>query len=381
MKTEYWRVDGPDDSQIQAAGRILRGGGLVAFPTETVYGLGANGFDAEAVAGVYRAKGRPADNPLILHVSSVDEAKALTDDWCPAAELLARELWPGPLTLILAAKSSIPAIVTAGLDTVAVRYPSEPIALALIRAAGVPIAAPSANTSGKPSPTSGDHVLADLGGRIDVILDGGPCAIGIESTIVDLTVTPPVILRPGDITCERLSDILSEVRLYATSTVDPGSAPDTDAQAAPAPKAPGMKYRHYAPWAPVTVLEGEPEAIAQYIKGHIFGKGRAGGVDAACSDSTKVGLLLSEDTWAVLADKGISVRDADFRRHFYRDMGSRSKPEVMGRRLYDSLRACDREAVSHIYAEACTDEGRGAAVLNRLGKAASATIKCQDRES
>gem|GEM_PF-1772 len=447
--TQRWRVDDPGDPRIIEAGRVIREGGLVAFPTETVYGLGANGLDAGAVAGIYRAKGRPADNPLILHVASVAEAKELAASWSGAAQRLADKLWPGPLTLVLPAAAHIPPIVTAGLDTVAIRYPSDPVALALIEAAGVPVAAPSANASGRPSPTRAGHVMDDLAGSIDVVIDSGPCKVGLESTILDLTVEPPVILRPGDVTREALIRIIGEVRAEGPEPADhaiaestepadhavaestepadgasagsPGladraaaesqalageafiesQAPDARAvassPAAAPPKAPGMKYRHYAPKAKVVALQGEPHAVAAYITAELsrLSAEAGAGADAVAGADTeavavagaeaeaglpmargllKAGLLLSRETLALLPS-GLAERLNDGELHYTRDMGSRDKPGEMAAILYDALRACDGEGVDIIYAEACSAEGQGAAVLNRLRKAAGGIVK------
>lgn len=362
IKTAYWRAAGPEDPKIKEAGRMIREGRLVAFPTETVYGLGANGLDAEAVAGIFEAKGRPADNPLILHVASIADAKALAGTWSEKARRATEEFWPGPLTVVLSAAGHIPKAVTAGLDTVAIRYPSSRVALALIEAAGVPVAAPSANTSGRPSPTRAEHVLEDMDGLIDVIIDGGPCEVGFESTIIDLSVEPPAILRPGGTTREALSRILGEIR--AEEKQGAGGAECRDKERVP--KAPGMKYRHYAPKARVTVLQGGPYAVAAFVAGLLRGADRAPG--------WKAGLLLCEETWRVMP---LWAREASSEkgRFFCRDMGGRNRPGEMGRILYDAFRACDKENAAEIFVEACTAEGQGEAVLNRLRKAAGDNIK------
>jgi L-threonylcarbamoyladenylate synthase len=360
--TQHWRIYDAGDPRITDAGRMIREGRLVAFPTETVYGLGANGLDEKAVAGIYEAKSRPADNPLILHVASVEDAKALTTEWGDKAARLADKLWPGPLTIVLPAAAHIPDIVTAGLDTIAIRYPSDPIALALIEAAGVPVAAPSANASGRPSPTRAEHVLEDMAGRIDVVLDNGPCKVGLESTILDLSVELPAVLRPGDITIEALRRIIGEVR----AGEDQGANTDyRDGERGIAPKAPGMKYRHYAPRAPVAVLQGEYQAVARYVEESLLMQ-TVTSKDGAVRQKT--GLLLSEETWLILAGKGIQPEDQEA--YYCRDMGSHDRPREMGTLLYEALRACDREGTDRIYVEACSPEGQGAAVLNRLRKAA-----------
>lgn len=367
-----WHIQNAADPRIKEAGRILREGGLVAFPTETVYGLGANGLDGPAAARIFAAKRRPADNPLILHVASLEQAKALASEWSPKAQLAAEKLWPGPLTLIVPAAEHIPKEVTAGLSTVAIRYPDHPIALALIRAAGVPVAAPSANRSGRPSPTLAEHVLEDLGDQVQVILDGGPCRVGLESTILDVSVEPPAILRPGEITAEALSRLLGPVRAEQPHGVKPlpGQFSDgTETAAKPAdekgPKAPGMKYRHYAPKAPVTLLAGTPEKTADYLKSALAAETAYELAEGREKPAGRIGLLLTEETWDIL-----NKDRANWHEDFYcRSMGSFHHPKDMGRLLYDELRRCDQEGIRHIYIEACSRQGSGAAVMNRLVKA------------
>ena len=364
IATRRWRIESPGDPRIAEAGRIIREGGLVAFPTETVYGLGANGLDGEAVAGIYQAKGRPADNPLILHVASVAEAQGLALSWSDKAGRLADSFWPGPLTMIVPAAGCIPRIVTAGLDTVAIRCPAEPVALALIKAAGVPVAAPSANISGRPSPTRADHVMEDLSGKIHIVIDGGPCQVGLESTILDLTVEPPQILRPGAVTREALIRVIGEVRKEGE-----GFEEGEDKPSAPPPKAPGMKYRHYAPKAPAAILLGEPSALAVYVGEAVA---RIKETNLGDIPGRKTALLLCQETWHILENNGLEPeKDGRF---YCRDMGSRDRPGEMGSRLYDALRACDSEGAGFIYVEACSAEGQGAAVMNRLRKAAGNRI-------
>ena len=261
METEYFdlrdtrRPGNETEKLIARAAEILRGGGLVAFPTETVYGLGANGLDAAAVKKIFEAKGRPQDNPLILHVPSAQWLCRCCEDVPTIAYELARRFWPGPLTMILRRNPIVPDATTAGLDTVAMRCPDHPVALALLREAGVPVAAPSANRSGRPSCTCAQDVREDMDGRVDGIVDGGPCAVGVESTILDLTCDPPRLLRPGGLPLEELEAVLGHVEIDQAVT-----AP---LKAGEQPKAPGMKYRHYAPKAPVTVVAGGPEASAE----------------------------------------------------------------------------------------------------------------------
>ncbi|MDR3296295.1 MAG: threonylcarbamoyl-AMP synthase [Clostridiales Family XIII bacterium] len=258
-------VDAARAAVGRAAG-ILRGGGLVAFPTETVYGLGADAFNEAAVRKVYAAKGRPQDNPMIVHIARASDVGALTSALSPDMVKLIECFWPGSLTLIVKKRADVPAAVTGGLDTVAVRMPDDPVAAELIRQAGTPVAAPSANLSGKPSPTKAAHVIRDLGGRIDVILAGGECRVGIESTVLDLSGETPVILRPGAVTADQIADILGK-EVETDPALLRRDVPDglTGADAAAAPKAPGMKYRHYAPNAEMLVLEGRRDRVKNEI--------------------------------------------------------------------------------------------------------------------
>lgn len=248
-------VDNIDMDTINQAGEIIRQGGLVAFPTETVYGLGADALNEEAAAKIYAAKGRPSDNPLIAHIADLEMLKPLVEEIPPVAEKLMDAFWPGPMTLIFNKSNLVPKDTTGGLDTVAVRYPNHPIAQALIKAAGVSIAAPSANLSGKPSPTLGEHVIDDMDGRIDMIIDGGMVGMGLESTIIDVTVNPPMILRPGFITYEMVKEIVPD----ATEDRTIFTKPTKEFK----PKAPGMKYRHYAPSADYTIYKGDEVKVAE----------------------------------------------------------------------------------------------------------------------
>ncbi|MGN1004260.1 MAG: L-threonylcarbamoyladenylate synthase, partial [Oscillospiraceae bacterium] len=238
-------------SDIQQAAAVLKRGGLLGIPTETVYGLGADGLNPGAVAHIFEAKGRPQDNPLILHISTADWLERYCRDIPSAAYALADRFWPGPLTMILKRRDMVPDVVTAGLDTVGMRCPAHPVCRAIISAANTPVAAPSGNTSGRPSPTTAAHMLSDMDGKIDAIVDGGACAVGVESTIIDLTCTPPRLLRPGGITLEQLESVLGEVAVDDAVRRQMGEGEK--------PRAPGMKYRHYAPKAPVTVVKGAPE--------------------------------------------------------------------------------------------------------------------------
>ena len=322
---------------IQTAADLLRTGGLVGIPTETVYGLGANGLDPAAVGRIFQAKGRPQDNPLILHIPGADWLERYCRDIPAAAYELARRFWPGPLTMVLRRRDNVPDQVTAGLDTVGMRCPAHPLCRAVIQAADVPVAAPSGNTSGRPSPTTAAHMLEDMDGRIDAILDGGPCSVGVESTIVDLTCTPPRLLRPGGITLEQLRAALGEVAVDPAVTRLMG--------AGERPRAPGMKYRHYAPKAPVTVVTGEPERSAAYIAAH------AGPGD---------GVICFEEFLPMYAGGARPVMS----------LGPAGDKGEQARRVLDALRAVDHTAVSAIWAQCPDSGGIGLAVTNRLNKAA-----------
>ncbi len=322
---------------IQTAADLLRIGGLVGIPTETVYGLGANGLDPAAVGRIFQAKGRPQDNPLILHIPGADWLERYCRDIPAAAYELARRFWPGPLTMVLRRRDNVPDQVTAGLDTVGMRCPAHPLCRAVIQAADVPVAAPSGNTSGRPSPTTAAHMLEDMDGRIDAILDGGPCSGGVESTIVDLTCTPPRLLRPGGITLEQLRAALGEVAVDPAVTRLMG--------AGERPRAPGMKYRHYAPKAPVTVVTGAPERSAAYIAAH------AGPGD---------GVICFEEFLPMYAGGARPVMS----------LGPAGDKGEQARRVFDALRAFDHTAVSAIWAQCPDSGGIGLAVTNRLNKAA-----------
>ena len=333
----------PDD--LAEAGEIIRGGGLVAFPTETVYGLGGNALDPDASARIYAAKGRPSDNPLIVHIADMSELAPLANEIPPMAKRLAGRWWPGPMTLIVKKSPAVPRATTGGLETVAVRMPSHPVAAALIRAAGVPIAAPSANLSGRPSPTSASHVIEDLDGRVDMIIDGGNSDIGLESTIIDLTGEEPELLRPGFVTIE-------EIRaLTGSAGVDPAvfAPPSEDLR----PKAPGMKYRHYAPKAPLTIVEGEAEAVAARIGG-------------LCREAAASGKRCG-----VICSRQMAGRiDAPL----IRILGEEGSADDAARSLFAALREMDEKEADLIYAESLPDEGLGMAVMNRLRKAAGYNI-------
>ena len=352
METEIIRIEqgreGFTEAEEQAllrAGRIIKEGGLVAFPTETVYGLGANALDEEAAKKIYEAKGRPSDNPLIAHIAQCSELEPLVSEIPEAGRRLMEAYWPGPLTLVFPKSDRVPYGTTGGLDTVAVRMPSDPVARALIRLAEVPVAAPSANTSGRPSPTEAGHVYEDMNGRIDMILDGGPVGIGLESTIVDVTGPVPMLLRPGAITLEMLRETVGDVE------VDPAvSGPVTLDRK---PKAPGMKYRHYAPEGRLQIVEGPTEQVVAYINRH---------VEEDREKGEKTGVI---GTIEVLEQ---------YRADVVKCIGSRGAQEDIARNLFSVLRELDDEKVASIYSESFPEQGLGQAIMNRLRKAAGHRI-------
>lgn len=334
-----------DAALAQQAGAILAGGGVVAFPTETVYGLGANALDEDAVKKIFIAKGRPSDNPLIVHIADEKDIEPLVTEIPPKAKLLMRHFWPGPISIILQKSDKISDYVSAGLSTVAIRMPSNPVAREIIRAAGVPIAAPSANTSGKPSPTEAAHVREDMLGKIDMIVDGGSCDVGLESTVIDLTADVPTVLRPGGITIEMLEAVLGEVRA--------GKGSATQAEA---PKSPGMKYKHYAPKAEVTVLEYKSDCIDALTAL----------VAQAQNDGYKVGILADGKTY--------SVCEADF----YIDGGNTA--EEYASNLFDALRNFDAQGADKIFAPLCWQTPMMLAVRNRIYKAAGNRVVYTEEE-
>lgn len=337
MNTLCCKIEDPQTQrrEIQEAAEIIRSGGLVAIPTETVYGLGADALNPDAVRRIYEAKGRPSDNPLIIHVPSADWLERYCVEVPDSAYRLAQKFWPGPLTMILKRNPIVPDRTTGGLDTVGVRCPNHPVTLALIEAAGVPIAAPSANLSGRPSCTTAQHVLEDVGGKIDCILDGGPCAVGVESTILDLTVTPPRLLRPGGLPLEALEEVLGKVELDEAVTRQMGEGER--------PRAPGMKYRHYAPAAPVTVVTGTPAKSAQYIRSQLEG-----------------------DCGVICYDEFLPLFSGVITQSF----GSMQNRREQAQRVFDALRSFDATPVKRIFAQCPDTSGLGLAVANRLKKAA-----------
>lgn len=329
-----------EDEALRRAGEILKSGGLVAFPTETVYGLGGDALNRESSRKIYAAKGRPSDNPLIIHICKFDDIYEIVDEVPEVAKKIADAFWPGPLTLILPKAEKVPMETTGGLNTVAVRFPSHPVARKLIEYGGGFIAAPSANVSGRPSPTVAQYVIEDMDGRIEMIVDGGEVGIGLESTIIDLTVNPPQILRPGYITKEMLENVLGQVETDKALL-----APDSGI----APKAPGMKYRHYAPGGELVIVEGETEAVADYMNRQMATDMEAG-----------------EKTGVICTAENLDKYQADV----VKCVGSRTDEESIARNLFLVLREFDDEKVTRIYSESFSDQGLGQAIMNRLLKAA-----------
>lgn len=334
-----------DADAMDRAGKLIAEGELVAFPTETVYGLGGDALDPDASRKIYAAKGRPSDNPLIVHIAEFDDMKRVAREVPEQARKLADAFWPGPLTMIVWKSDAVPEATTGGMQTVAVRMPNHPVALELIRRSGCLIAAPSANTSGRPSPTEAQHVAEDLSGKIAMILDGGPVGIGIESTIIDLTEEKPMILRPGYITPEMLSEVLQE-----EVVIDPGIIAADDTRK---PKAPGMKYKHYAPKAEMIIVDGAQDAVIAKINELTAAK-RAEGKKVAviATDETKE----RYDAQVILS------------------MGRRSDEDAIAQHLYKILRECDELEVGEIYSECFQTPRIGQAIMNRLLKAAGHTV-------
>lgn len=329
-----------EEEMLQEAGKILKSGGLVAFPTETVYGLGGDALNRESSRKIYAAKGRPSDNPLIVHIYRFEDIYPIVSEVPEVAKRLADAFWPGPMTMILPKSDKVPYETTGGLDTVAIRMPSHPVARKLIAYGGGYVAAPSANTSGKPSPTTAKYVEEDMMGRIDAIIDGGAVGIGLESSIIDLTVDPPQILRPGFITREMFSKVVGEVDTDVTILKnDSGQAP----------KAPGMKYRHYAPKGDLTIVMGSPDKVTAYINEH---------AKAAQEAGEKVGIIGTEEVLS------------QYRADVIKSVGSRKDENSIARHLYTILREFDDENVTRIYSEGFDTDGFGQAIMNRLLKAA-----------
>ena len=346
MDTRVIQVDEQQEKEelLQQAGEIIKAGGLVAFPTETVYGLGGDALNPNSSRKIYAAKGRPSDNPLIVHIYRMEDLSPIAA-WIPeAAKKLAEVFWPGPLTMIFKKTDLVPYETTGGLNTVAVRMPKHPTAQKLIQAAGGYIAAPSANLSGKPSPTSAKYVLEDMMGRVDMIIDGGDVEIGLESTIVDMTEDEPLILRPGYITKEMLEEVLYSVGEDKTMMSD-----HTEEK----PKAPGMKYRHYAPKGELTIIDGKTENVTAYINEQ---------TSRLQAEGHKVGIV------------GTDTTIAKYRGDVCKSAGSRTDEKTIARRLYRILREFDDEDVTVIFSESFDTAGIGQAIMNRLLKAAGHRI-------
>ena len=329
-----------DEKAILQAGNIIKQGGLVAFPTETVYGLGGDALNPDSSRKIYAAKGRPSDNPLIIHICRLEDIHRIVSDFPKKAQQLANEFWPGPLTMVLPKSETVPCETTGGLNTVAVRMPVDPVALAFIDASGGYVAAPSANVSGRPSPTSSRYVEEDMCGRIEMIIDGGDVEIGLESTIVDLTGDTPMLLRPGSITLEMLRSVLGKVE------VDPTIM---EGNLAVRPKAPGMKYRHYAPKGELTIVSGASDAVIKCINEM---------ATTGMEQGEKVGIIGTEENISFY--KGNSIKS----------VGKRDDEVSIAKHLYRSLREFDDEGVTRIYSESFSTGGMGQAIMNRLLKAA-----------
>ena len=344
LKTKIYKIDRDhvDEAVFAQAGQILRDGGLVAFPTETVYGLGANALDEAAAKKIYAAKGRPSDNPLIVHIADLKALELLSKETPPEAYLLADRFWPGPMTMVLKKSRIVPEGTTGGLNTVAIRMPSHPVALKLIQTAGVYVAAPSANTSGRPSPTTAAHVVQDMDGRVDMIMDGGKVGIGIESSIIDLTGEVPMVLRPGYITKEMFEEVLGQVAFDPAITQ---MALDTEAK----PKAPGMKYKHYAPKGSLTLVEGSREFVTDKINAL---------VKEARDMGYRVAVIATDETADEYKDVTVT------------SIGTRESEDTIVNNLYEVLRKMDDMEIDCIYSESFSDCRLSTAIMNRLLKAA-----------
>ncbi|MEE3392158.1 MAG: L-threonylcarbamoyladenylate synthase [Lachnospiraceae bacterium] len=348
MKTIIQKIDPENfqDEELDEACAILKNGGLVAFPTETVYGLGGDGLNPAASARIYAAKGRPSDNPLILHIASMDDLKEIAGEIPDGAYKLAESFWPGPMTMIFKKRESVPYETTGGLDTVAVRMPSHPVARELIRRSGVYIAAPSANLSGRPSPTKHEHVIEDLDGRIDMILASGPVGIGLESTIIDMSVPEPMLLRPGYITREMIESITGKIK------VDPvvvSRTPLKDLK----PKAPGMKYRHYAPRGDMEIIEGDEDQVVKKI-------------NSLTEECERKGIRAA----VITTDEN---RDRYTCKNVY-SVGARKTEGSIAAGVFDVLREMDHIGAQKIYAESFESDRLGMAIMNRMIKAAAYQI-------
>ncbi|QZY57386.1 L-threonylcarbamoyladenylate synthase [Crassaminicella profunda] len=342
METKVYEInpESIEKDELKAPAEVLKNGGTVAFPTETVYGLGANALDEKAVKKIFEAKGRPSDNPLIVHISKIEEIDPLVEEIPENAKKIMEKFWPGPITIILKRSHRIPDVITAGLDTVAIRMPSHPIANKLIEMSGVPVAAPSANLSGKPSPTKAEHVIHDLKGKVDVIISGGSCEVGLESTVVDATGSIPMILRPGGVTKEHLEEIFEKVEV--DQAIEEGGMDLI-------PKSPGMKYTHYSPKAEVVIIAGAVEKVVEEINQLKKEKEKLG---------LRVGIMCTDETKKSYKE-GVVI-----------SMGSRKDVATIANSLFATLRQFDEKEVDIIYAESIEQKLLGHAVMNRMIKAA-----------
>lgn len=356
---------------IQEAAQLIKAGEVVAFPTETVYGLGASALSNQAVEKIYKAKGRPSDNPLIVHVASVEQLAGVVDNLSHYAHLCIKYFWPGPLTLVLPKGEKVCTAVTAGLSTVAVRMPEHPVAKALILAAELPIAAPSANSSGRPSPTEAKHVLEDLMGKIPVVIDGGATGVGVESTVLDLTGDQPCILRPGSITKDQLEKVIGEVTIDPALTRSMYSVEadhPVDADIGIQPKSPGMKYKHYAPQGELWLVQHKGKQKHQHISVSDYDNGEAESafqrlIDTHRSKGKQVGILVTAAE--------AQVYNSDFTYIYSDDSAEEKQLAALAQHLYSGLRAMDEQKIDIILMKTVTDDGLGLAIMNRLLKASS----------
>ncbi|TCT13100.1 translation factor SUA5 [Natranaerovirga pectinivora] len=347
MKTKIYKIDknNIDDNKIKEAAAILKEGGLVAFPTETVYGLGANALDVDAANKIYKAKGRPSDNPLIVHIANVESLNELVAYLPEKGKKVIEAFWPGPLTLILNKSKNIPDNITGGLNTVAVRMPSHPIAIEVIKEAKIPIAAPSANTSGRPSPTNANHVIEDLEGKIDMIIDGGMVDIGLESTVIDFTSDIPLILRPGYITKEMIENVIGKIEIDKALLEEFAHSE--------APRSPGMKYKHYAPKAPLNIIDGELDKVVCKINELLLDNEKKG---------LKVGIIATKQTKMYYNSGIVKV------------IGDRNHENEIAKHLFKTLREFDALGVDIILSESFNENYLGQAIMNRLLKASGYKI-------
>lgn len=346
METEVLKIqpENIDFEKIKYAANVLKQGGLVVFPTETVYGLGANGLDKKAVEKIFLAKGRPQDNPLILHLAQKEQMDSLVKDNNLAIKLI-EQFWPGPLTLVMEKTKLVPDEVSANLSTVAARMPFHPVALSLIYETGLPIAAPSANKSGRPSPTRVEHCLADLDGLVDVIIDSGNCKVGLESTVLDISSTPPTILRPGGISVEQIKDVVGDVLIHKGVVNNEENG---------APKSPGMKYTHYSPKAQLLVVCGDLEKVVTKIKQLCLNE-----------KDKKIGILATDETINLYKQNNQS----ECKSAVIMSVGSRADKSTIAAKFFDALRKFDDKNVDIVFSEAVDEDGMGLAIMNRMNKA------------